>query len=292
MALKVDGVEISETAVRYELQRLVQFYAAHMSSAEIEAQMPLLRKKACQQAIGARLLIDEANALNIRVPSEEIDERLEEMIENVGGEDKFTAQLKEQGLARKQVVASIAQGLRVDKLVDTIAADVPDPTEEEMRAHFDTHRREYRLSDRVQAQHILVSPDSESEADKEVARSRLMEIRQKIVGGADFGDQAAAHSACPSGREGGGSLGWFSRGMMVPEFDEAVFSMTVGELSEIIETPFGLHIIKKTASEPGGEAEFEDVKERVMDFLHHARRGEAIATHVEELKKKAVIEED
>lgn len=85
MSLSVNGVVIDEAAVRFELDRLVKFYSEHMSAREIQAQMPLLRKKACEQAIGARLLIGEAERLQVRVPAEKIDERLRDVVERAGG---------------------------------------------------------------------------------------------------------------------------------------------------------------------------------------------------------------
>ncbi|MBM4144360.1 MAG: hypothetical protein FJ225_12330 [Lentisphaerae bacterium] len=291
MPLRVNGVEIDEAAVRYELDRLVRFYSGHMSESEVRAQMPLLRRKACEQAIGARLLIDEANELGIRAPSGEIDERLRETIRKAGGEKKFAAMLRGQKISREQVVAGIAQGLRVDKLVARLTANVAEPTEDDIRVHFEVHRREYRRPERAQAQHILIRPASAGEADRETARSRLEEIRARIAGGAGFADQAAAHSECASGRAAGGSLGWFSRGMTLPEIDSAVFSMAVGGVSAVIESPLGFHIVRKTGEEAGGDVALGDVRERIRDFLCHVRRGEAIAAHVAELKKSAVIEE-
>ena len=122
------------------------------------------------------------------------------------------------------------------------------------------------------------------------ARAKVAAVRERVTsGGKPFADEAAAHSMCPSGKEGG-SLGWFSRGMMVPEFDQAVFAMQVGEVSDIIETQFGYHIICKTDHEPMGEADFDQVREKIRDFLRHARRGEAMTAYVEELKAKATIE--
>ena len=94
---------------------------------------------------------------------------------------------------------------------------------------------------------------------------------------------------CPSGKEGG-SLGWFGRGMMVPEFDAAVFSMKDGEVSDIIETQFGYHIIYKTAHEEAGDADLDTVREQIRDHLLHARRGEAMTAYVDELKAKATVE--
>ena len=115
-----------------------------------------------------------------------------------------------------------------------------------------------------------------------------MEIRARVLAGANFGDEATAHSDCPSGKNGG-SLGWFSHGMMVPEFDEAAFGMKVGDVSDIVKTQFGYHLIYKTDHEVPQEASFEEAHDSVRDFLRHAKRGETLAAHVNELRAKADI---
>ena len=134
--------------------------------------------------------------------------------------------------------------------------------------------------------------DSENEQERKAALARIEEIRKRTRGGSDFADEAAAHSDCPSGKQTGGSLGWVSRGTMVPELDEVLFSMDVGEISEVVETGLGYHIVRKTGQEDNIAAEFEEVRDKIREFLRHARRGEIIAAHVKELKEKAVIEED
>lgn len=293
MPIKVNGEVMPDSAVAFELGRLIRFYSQHMSEAEIRNQLPALRKKAKDQAIGAKLLLDEARRLELNPPAERLDAKYKEMVRSVGGEEAFRKILAEQKLSEDQIRKSIEQGCRVDMLIERVSRGVPEPTEAEIAAHFEEHSEEYRTPERIQAQHILVqlSKDS-SPADREAARSRLMEIRRKIEEGAEFSDQAAAHSDCPSGRKTGGSLGWFSRGMMVSEFDQAVFSLEVGQLSEIIETPLGLHLARKTGYDAGAEGDLDESRERIRDFLRHARRGEALSDHVRELRAKAVIEDD
>ena len=165
-----------------------------------------------------------------------------------------------------------------------------EPTEQDIQQHFEAHQDEYAKPERAEARHILVKPASESEADRETARSKLLELRQQIEEGADFADLAAVHSECPSGERSGGSLGWFGRGMMVKAFDDAVFSMEVGTLSGLVETEFGFHLIQKIGHEPAGPAELGEVSDKVRDFLRHAKRGEAISAYVNELAEKAEIE--
>ncbi len=288
--LKVNGQDIPEEAVNYELNRLVQFYSQHMAPEKIKEQMDVLRKRARQQAVGSKLLMDEAQRLDITVPGDRIDTKYEQIVEGSGGSAAFEGMLARQGLSDELVRKSIERGLKVDILVEQVTTEVMEPTEQDIQQHFEAHQDEYAKPERAEARHILVKPASESEADRETARSKLLELRQQIEEGADFADLAAVHSECPSGERSGGSLGWFGRGMMVKAFDDAVFSMEVGTLSGLVETEFGFHLIQKIGHEPAGPAELGEVSDKVRDFLRHAKRGEAISAYVNELAEKAEIE--
>ena len=288
--ITINGQPLPPAAIEFELGRLVKFYSQHMPEEQVRAQLPALREHAVEQAIGARLLFDEAAQLNISIPDADVDERVVQMKSQVGGVKKFEALLQQQKLTEPALREQIRAGRRVDKLVEQVVAAVAEPTEDEMRAHFANHQDEYVRPERAQAQHILVSPAAKDEAARTAAKEKIEEIRKRVQAGGNFADEAAAHSECPSGREAGGSLGWFSRGMMVPAFDEAAFSMKVGELSEIIETQFGYHIIQKTGHEEQIATTFEDARESIRDFLRHAARGSALSTHVAGLKAKAKIE--
>jgi parvulin-like peptidyl-prolyl isomerase len=292
MAIHINGEAIPEAAIQYELDRLVKFYSRYMSAQAIREQMDALKTKAKDQAIGAKLLVNESRRLDIKVPQADIDARLQAMVQRVGGQEAFLTLLKKQDITEDIVKDSIEQGRRVDLLVEKLTTGISDPTEEEMRAHFKEHEDEYVKSDRAQVQHILIKPESNGEADKGTARSRLMEVRRSIEEGANFEDQAAAHSQCPSGKKTGGSLGWISKGMTAPELDRAIFSMEIGELSDVVESQLGLHILKKTAHEEGGKADYAEVAEDIRDFLRHAKRGIVLSDYVAELRKKAEIEEE
>jgi len=288
--VKVNGQVIPEEAIQFELERLVRFYTEHgMAQDQIRAQLPALVQKAAEQAIGTKLLLDEAAKLDLPVTEEEIDEQVEKIVAQVGGREAFVAALAQQKTSESVFREEMKRGRRVDKLVEKAAAGVSDPTEADIQAHFEAHKDEYKTGERVLAQHILITPDGDTEVSKTEAKAKIVAIRERVLGGKAFADEAAAHSMCPSGKEGG-SLGWFNRGMMVPEFDQAVFAMKDGDVSDIIETQFGYHIIYKTAHEDAGEADFDAVREQIRDFLRHARRGEAMTAYVEELKAKAKIE--
>ena len=107
--------------------------------------------------------------------------------------------------------------------------------------------------------------------------------------GADFAEEAKKNSDCPSGQEGG-TLGWFGRGMMVPEFDKVAFEMKKGEVSDIVTTQFGYHIIYKADEKGGGAQTLVDVHDQIKDLLRHEARGRAMDAFVAELKAGATIE--
>lgn len=289
--MKVNGTEIPVKAVEYELNRLIRFYAGHgMTEDRIREQLPLLKEKAERQAVGTALLFQEAAKLDLPVSEDEIDASVKRMEDDAGGAGRFKDILAKQGGNMVQLRAEIARGKKVDKLVDKLCADAGEPTEDEAKAFFEEHREEFGKEAQVRAQHILVSPKGGDAAAKDAALSKIKAIRERVAAGSDFSEEAAAHSDCPSGKQAGGSLGWFSRGMMVKEFDEAAFSLPVGGLSDIVETQFGYHVILKNDEQPASVPDFMEARDRVMDLLRHDRRGKVLAEHVDELRAKARIE--
>lgn len=105
------------------------------------------------------------------------------------------------------------------------------------------------MADQVRASHILLmyagSARSTATRTKDEALQQINELKASIEGGGEFAELAKANSDCPSGQEGG-DLGWFGPGMMVPEFDTAVFALDVGQNSDVVETDFGYHLIQRT----------------------------------------------
>lgn len=289
--IKVNGQVIPEEAVQFEFERLARFYSEHgWTNEQIKANLPELVEQAQNQAIGAKLLLDEAARLDIPVSEPEVDEQVEQIVTQVGGREAFNKALAAQKTNEETFRAQIRQGKRVDKLVAQATSGTAEPTEADIEQYFKDHKAEFSAGEQVLAQHILVTPDGDAEASKKEAYTKINDIRERIVSGAKtFESEAADHSTCPSGKEGG-SLGWFGRGMMVPEFDSEAFAMKIGDVSGIIETQFGYHIIKKTDHNKGGETDFDTVREQIRDMLRHSRRGSAMTAYVSELRSKAKIE--
>lgn len=288
----VNGEPIPQEAVDFELQRLIHLYQQHgMPEAQIRMQIDALRARAVEQAIGTKLLIDEARRLEIPVSGDELDAQFDSYVGQFGGDrDKLIKAIEAQGYTVESFKQELRQGAMINKLIEQVCSAVPAPTEEEIKAHYEAHKSEYATEDRVLAQHILVKPEADTPEGKAQAKAKLEEIRDRIVSGkSTFEAEAQAHSDCPSGKSNGGSLGWFGRGMMVKPFEDVAFSLALNTVSDILETPFGYHIIFKTAEEQGHEADFAEIHDQVRDFLYHAKRGQAVSDHVAELRAKADV---
>ena len=287
----VNGEEITGEAVGFELDRLVRFYMSHgMSMDEVKQNLPKLEEKALEQAIGAKLLLERASMLDVPVEAADIDAEVAKVVAQVGGEENYRKALEAQGVTEENFRKELEKGARVNKLVAQACSSVPEPTEEEVVSFYEAHKSEFVEPEQVLCQHILVKAEENDMPEaKSAAFEKIRAIRERIVAGGDFAEEAKKNSDCPSGAEGG-SLGWFGRGMMVPEFDQAAFSMKKGDVSDIVTTQFGYHIIYKAGEKGGGEQTLVDVHDQIKDLLRHEARGRAMDQFVAELRENAKIE--
>jgi parvulin-like peptidyl-prolyl isomerase len=288
---KVNGFEVNKQAVGFELDRLVRFYMSHgMSMQEIKDNLPKLQEKALDQAIGARLLLERSQQLDVPVSAADIDAEVAKVVEQVGGEENFKKALAAQNITEEAFRSELEKGARVNKLVEQACTGVEEPTEQEVTDFYEAHKSEYVTEPKVLCQHILVKVEDNSTSDeKSAAFEKILAIKERIAAGGNFAEEAEKNSDCPSGREGG-SLGWFGPGMMVPEFDKVAFEMKKGEVSGVVTTQFGYHIIYKADEQPGGQQTLVDVHDQIKDLLRHGARGKAVDAFVAELREKAEIE--
>ena len=142
----------------------------------------------------------------------------------------------------------------------------------------------------VKASHILIRVDpGADESAKKASRSELERIQKRVKKGEDFAALAREFSQGPTGIKGG-DLGYFSRGRMVKSFEEAAFALNPGDVSGIVETRFGYHLIKVTDKREEGVIGFDEVKDRLHEGLKRVAVQEEVGKHVAELRKKADLE--
>jgi len=162
--------------------------------------------------------------------------------------------------------------------------------EAKAREYYDSHPQEFQQGEQIKAQHILIKVAADAD-DKAVAaaKQKATDLYKKIKGGADFAKLAKENSDDPGTKAKGGELGFFSRGQMVPEFDEVAFGLKDGEVSQPVKTKFGWHVIKVLERKETGATPFEQAKERLIRKLSFQSQQDAYDKILGELRKTAKI---
>ncbi|MFS0639052.1 peptidylprolyl isomerase [Mesobacillus foraminis] len=252
----VNGVSISKEEL---YSTLVKQYGASSLSALIEN----------------KIIEQEADKKDIAITDKEITEELQTYIDSYGGEEAFQSALEQSGLTENDVKSDVENYLKIEKLLKPEVK----VTEEEMKTYFDENKESFNEQEQVEASHILVD-------DKKTAE----EVAQKLADGQDFAELAKEYSTDASNAESGGELGYFSKGEMAAEFEEAAFSMAKGEISDLVKTEYGYHIIKVTDKKAAKEAVYEDHKEDIKEILFDDKLQSEYATWLQEKKDEAEIE--
>ncbi len=241
--------------------------------------------------VNQQVLLDEADKEKIAVP----EERVDEMLENIRGQlpPGMTVEeiLSQRGMTMETLRSDIGRDLRIQTLIEKQFDSIEDPTEEEIAAFYEENKEQFNQPESSHTRHILlkVDPDAD-EATKTAKKAELEGYRKQIVDGtADFADLAKEHSDCPSGKRGGGDLGTFKRGDMVPEFDKLAFEQEVGVVSPVFETQFGYHILEVLERGEAGQKALEDVSEDISTNLKNGKQQEVVQAYITGLRENATI---
>jgi peptidyl-prolyl cis-trans isomerase C len=164
-------------------------------------------------------------------------------------------------------------------------------SEEDIKAYYESHKDEFKTPEMVRPRHILIKTDPyASDNDKKKAKEKIEDVLKKIKAGEDFAKLASDLSDDTGSKTKGGELGFFPKGRMVKPFEDAAFSLKPGEVSGIVETQFGYHIIKvEEKKEPGIEA-FDTAKEKIKQKLLQEHTKTKVTEFIEKAMKKANIE--
>jgi len=240
--------------------------------------------------IDRTLIWQEAIANGNVVAEDEFRETIASFIRSVGGEQALENFLAKSGIKREEFIATVKKDLLIRDFIEQRFSPQVKVTEEEARSDFEAHRDQFFSPDSVRARHILVrvfpSDDDSVRAEK---RKKIEAVLAELKAGGDFASLAERYSDDPS-QERGGDLGYFPRRAMVAPFDSAAFALKVGELSGVVETPFGYHIIKVEDKKRGRQLTFEQVKDRLMASLKDFRLAGVIENHLQEVRRVAIIE--
>jgi len=247
----------------------------------------------------------QATVLKISVSDKDVQDQIDLIVkDNFGGDQtKFNAALKAQNLTLEQLQSSYRESLLLQKAYDEVTKGLTDAniTQAELQAYYDANKSTYFTAETRNARHILIAPVKPSttsttagasttttaaptEADWAAALATAQKVRADLVGGADWTAEAKQYSDDTGSKDKGGDLGVITKGEMVPEFETAVFSLKLNEISQPVKTQYGYHVIQVTAITPAKQSTLDEVKTDISTVLLNKKKGEAWLAWVAKMK--------
>ena len=300
IAVTVNGVAITESQIEAALKPQLKKLASRVKGKQnIDQYKKMLRPQILDSMITKMLLEEKIKQAQIVATDEEADAKLQEIAasQNKTVQD-LKALMKARGMSFEETKERIRKGVAYEKLMKKQFADKINVTEEDAKNWYSQHKKHFEKPEQVRASHILIKPQkadpnaadpNEAKAKaKAEAKIKAENLLKQVKAGADFATLAKENSACPSAQKEG-DLNLFSRGRMVKPFEEAAFKLKVGQVSDVVETRFGYHIIKVTDHKQVSPRPFEEAKEYIIQRLTWMKRVNLTREYIEPLKAKANI---
>lgn len=284
---RVNGVPIAAV----DLEKAYKALSASQGGAQVPAgKEQEARRFVLDQLIAAELMYQLAQ----KTPVADLDKKINDAVARLKGrfktEEEFRKGLAQQDLSEKELRELIRRNQVIENHIEQTIASKVTISEQEVRAFYDNNPETFSMPEQVRASHILIMVDQQAtEADKQQARAKADDLLKQIKAGADFAKLAQEQSGCPSSKQGG-DLGFFGKGQMVKPFEDAAWAMKPGEVSNVVETQFGYHIIKLTEKRAKDKMPFDALKGRIAESLKQRKIGEQVTALMEAAKKSAKIE--
>jgi peptidyl-prolyl cis-trans isomerase C len=298
------GFEIKRSQLDDEVIRLKSMAAARNQTIPPE-QSSALEKQVLEQLVQIQLLQAKATDADKAAGKELADKRMAEAKTQLGSDEAFDRRLKSEGLTRDQLMSKWTEAGTAETVVKReLKSNI---TAEEARKYYDDNPSKFEQPEKVRAAHILLStrdPATKAELpeEKKAAKRKQMEdLLKRARAGEDFGKLAKEFSEDPGSKDKGGEY-TFPRGEMMPEFEAAAFSLNTNQVSDIVATPFGFHIIKLYEKIPARKEEFagldtktvynkpDGTKATVKDILSDTAMQKQFPDFMRNLRKEAGVE--
>ena len=315
VVIKVNNQNITKS----QFDKAYEKAAKHSQLAQLGIDIPedennlmylMIKDRVVNDLIVKELLNQELKKRNITVSKKEIEAEHKKMVDKLGSKDKFNDILKQNGIKYSDFEEDLKQELMMKKLVNIIHP--VKISESDAKSFYNKNLDKFKTPDQVRASHILVMANpveikegltkknktlTEAEINQQVQVEMAMrykkaqEIANEIKSTPDrFEAKAREVSDDKASAEKGGDIGFFSKNDMVKEFSDAAFKLRPNTISEVIQTPYGFHIIKVTDRKAAGQQPYEKIKSQLIQYLTAQAQVKALEQFLTMLKSQAVIE--
>lgn len=272
--MTINGEHVDTEVFSNEFRRLMQSQADRPVSMKIDEER--VREIARENVIAGTLVSQEARKRVPSISDSEVKHRMRQLKKQYGEQ-----------VPLEQFVPRIENEIRIDKMYRELYKTLPKITQEQARKAFEENPDAYKQPEQVHCSHIV--RHTFGGADPNISLQQIMEAQDRLRQGEPF-ESVSRRFSDEHGQAG--DLGTFSRGRMVDKFENVVFRMKAGEISDVFKTEFGYHIVLLHEKIPERQRTFEEAKNDVVRDLQEAARRNAIEALIDDLKASAEIEED
>jgi peptidyl-prolyl cis-trans isomerase C len=284
----VDGREVTKAEL------ITEAHGAHEQLAavgDVRQKDHSFYAEALDQIIAGLLIYSEAQKLGLAATAEEIDAEIARLRSRYPSEEAYLQNLAQQGVSEAKVRQDIQEQISLQNFVNVqVRASIKIP-EDELRSYFDTNADSIpSVQEGVRTRHLLVSLARDASEEEELAaRESIQGLLARARNGEDFA-QLVRENSHDETAEQGGDLPWLGRGQTLPEFEAAAFALQPGQLSDVVRTDAGFHIIECLDRQEARPATFEDVRDQLEAAMVQQNLGPAMIQAVQQLEALAEVE--
>jgi parvulin-like peptidyl-prolyl isomerase len=290
-AVRVNGADIS-------YQRFIGFYEEYQRSKGVAIgargdQLPLLtrlRREAMDQVVEQELVAQAAEAQGVEVDEADVDAAIAELREPFEVPEQFISRLETEGFTEEEYRVHVRRMMAAKHYLDEIRSSVAEVSDEELEKYYRDNEIRLTLPEQVRVRHILLTwKPLGTRDDRAALREQMTAILEQARSGSDFAELARIHSEDSTAQDGG-DTDFFHRGQMVPAFEEAAFSLQPGEVSDIVETPFGLHILRLEERKEPRLLPLDEIRDQLRDHVSKEKQEQAVEQEIARLRGAAEIQ--
>jgi peptidyl-prolyl cis-trans isomerase C len=273
----VDGTKLTRGEVDQLVEARVGPLSQQIPPDRIDAFRSQMSKGLAQQFAMKTVLLNEAARTGVTLTDKDMTDAYAKLSESLPPGTTLDEALKKSPLGEEKMRQEIRDSVTINKMLEARLSNSVAVSSAEVDKYISENAEEVKTPESVHARHILISTkDATNETAKVAKKAQAESLRQQLTSGTNFADLAKQYSDCPS-KERGGDRGSFSRGQMVPEFENAAFSQKTNEVGEVVETQFGYHIIQVLEHAPAGTMPREKVEEKLKRQKQQTAARELIA---------------
>lgn len=284
MTLMVNGERIEGAAIQKEVARLRPRYEQVFAEQDPKEREAKLLEWSRENVIERVLLNQEVKKDGDKIPPDEVETVIARLKDRYKNEQELYREFEVDNDEKLKEVVELQ--MRVERKINNLGNALSKPRQADIEQYYQQNQEQLKSAEQVKVAHIVKYVDWRT--DEAAALEAIRNAHEELSGGAAFEVVVDKYTDCS---DKGGDLGYVTKGQLVEEFEDVVFNLGVGQVSDIFRTRFGFHVAKVYDRKPGAVPSLKEVKQQILDELTQQMRQDAIDKFLDELKSKAQIEE-